>query len=578
MHPTLAAVALMLIACAGVPDAPNAVESGAAPGQMKGPPVCPPGCINCDRPTGRCHDCQAAQNSCQNGDVVSCNPNGTWGKMVKHCGDGSCVNGACRTACDAAAESHSYIGCDYWPTTTLTSRLNPEFEFAVAIANPLVQEDGTPGGLAQVTITRGLKQIAQRTVAPGTVETIVLPWVQELAQLGGCVGLQCYSLQEKSVRVEGGAYHLVSTLPVTVYQFSPLQFEQAETANCWDWPKTGVCHSLTNDASILLPSTALGEEYLVMARQSMQLERPVPGFAAIVATADNTKVTVTSSAYTASGPGVPELSPGSVANYSLMKGDVLELVSAYPNICQTSGFCDLGPKYDLTGTRINSDKPIQVIGGHACSYVPYNAQACDHLEEQISPLATWGKTVAVAQTRPQTLKDVNLWRILSGSDQNQITFDPPTAHGPVKLNAGQYLEFAFQGAFQAQGTGRVAVGQYMVGQVFTGAKVGDPSMGLGVPVEQYRSSYDFLSPATYTKNDLTVIAPLPAKLTLDGQAVPSSPFPIGDTGLGYRYIALLPGAHHITGSAPFGITVSGIAAYTSYLFVGGQALNKIAVQ
>ena len=58
------------------------------------------------------------------------------------------------------------------------------------------------------------------------------------------------------------AYHLVSTLPVTVYQFSPLQFEKPQTAMCMDQlPMGNTCHSFTNDASILLPSTALKDPF-----------------------------------------------------------------------------------------------------------------------------------------------------------------------------------------------------------------------------------------------------------------------------------------------------------------------------
>ena len=45
---------------------------------------------------------------------------------------------------------------------------------------------------------------------------------------------------------------------------------------------------------------------------------------------------------------------------------------------------------DLTGTIIESDKPISVFVGHECGQVPAGSTACDHLVEQVPPHTTWG--------------------------------------------------------------------------------------------------------------------------------------------------------------------------------------------
>ena len=66
----------------------------------------------------------------------------------------------------------------------------------------------------------------------------------------------------------------------------------------------------------------------------------------------------------------------------------------------------------------------------------------------------------------------------------------------------------------------------MVGANFTDspADVGDPSLGLGIPFEQYRSSYDFLTPESYTKSYVNIFAPAGATfsqtstLTIDGSS------------------------------------------------------------
>ena len=598
-------------------------------GPADDPVQCPPGCSQCDA-IGKCHDCANPGLSACTGDrVVACNADGTTGAIVKVCDTAAgerCFGADCMSACDVAASTRSYIGCDYWPTTTLTSELNPYFDFAVAVANPLQVGDGVQSAPATVTITRNGSTVARQVVQPGAVETIKLPWVQELTFQPTCDGTgRCTQIAEESAQVVGGAYHLVSTLPVTVYQFSPLQFEKPTSATCVDVPyrtcllssdcrpgdqcipymgnifnlvcqSTTNCHSYTNDASILLPTTALKSEYLAISRQTYSIEfsqgtgTPSSGFVAIVGTDDGTNVMVTSTAYTEPGAGgLKAMTPGSSASFLLNKGDVLQLVSQRAispcaNLSvdpQADSLCDLGPQYDLTGSHIVSDKPVAVFGGHSCSFVPYDKWACDHLEEQLTPLETWGQRVVVAQTRPAIAGEPNVWRIVSGSDGNAISFDPPSVHAPITLATGAYVEFAAQGGFMVTGSGRIAVGQYMVGESYldqTSVTVGDPSLGLGVPVEQYRSNYDFISPATYTENDLTLIAPMGDSIVLDGQPVTGRWTAIGASGYGYQYVSLKPGAHHVSGASPFGITVSGVANYTSYLYVGGQNLNEIPIQ
>ena len=46
---------------------------------------------------------------------------------------------------------------------------------------------------------------------------------------------------------------------------------------------------------------------------------------------------------------------------------------------------------DLTGTKIESDKPLTVISGHECGNIPFNVRNCEHLAVQVPPTITWGK-------------------------------------------------------------------------------------------------------------------------------------------------------------------------------------------
>ena len=47
---------------------------------------------------------------------------------------------------------------------------------------------------------------------------------------------------------------------------------------------------------------------------------------------------------------------------------------------------------DLTGYYINSSRPISVVAGHPCAFVPEKKFFCDHMVEQIPPVGELGLT------------------------------------------------------------------------------------------------------------------------------------------------------------------------------------------
>jgi IgGFc binding protein len=486
--------------------------------------------------------------------------------------------------CEAASQAKSYIGCEYWPTVTTNAGLLAEGDFAVVVGNP----QDTP---VTVTFTRGAMEVTSATVAPGGIEAILLPWVNELFY-----PIYPPEYAFKSVLLAEGAYRMTSDRPVTAYQFNPLHYlKPPETP--LDTNET----TRTNDASLILPSPALRNEYIAISLPTFQ-KRDIgaafgpddgsPGFVSIVAIEDGTTVEVTSSAYTKAGAGVAAMAPGETHIFTLNRGTVVQLLSATdltPAECspltgQYEGqeTCRGRPTYDLTGTHIVADKPIQVIGGHNCSFVPYDRWACDHMEEQLLPLEAWGQSIIAVSTEPLVATEPNFFRIVSGSDHNTIAFDPPI-HPAVMLDRGELVEVEHQGAFVVTGTGRVAVAQFMVGEDYNGLgqppDMGDPSFGLGIPTEQLRSWYAFLVPDSFKRHFVNVTAPMDAAVLLDGVAIPALTS-IGGSGWGFVRIELDHGAHHIkseNGRDPLGITVSAVAPYTSYLFMGGLDVHYVEV-
>lgn len=551
----------------------------------------------CNLPTPLCSEsvgcvaCVAGESYCDpdTGEVRACNADSTPGPVLQQCtADRPCYQGACMTACDRAAANNSYTGCDYWSTTTANPMLSSSFSDNFG----LVVHNGTQGS-AHVTVRLGGDKtlVAEADVAPGQLHTFALDYFSALSLQGELA---------QSVQAENSSYHVESDQPVTVYQFNPLDFA------------VGTTHSYTNDAALLLPTQVLSQRYLVMSRSTWAAAADTepfqftPGYFAVVGTEDNTVVTVTYSAHTQSGD-ISGASPGDQREYTLRRGEVLQVMSALPGDCSegtqytddcngaglqiSCTYCDMGAQYDLTGTRIDSSAPVAIFAGHACALVPYNALSCDHLEEQLFPLQTWGKDYLVARTEPQHQaaypEEPNVVRILSGADGNQITFEPPQSVGStMTLAQGEYVEFEATEDFRVTGTEALLVAQFLVGQNryslptpdVENAYWGDPSFALVVPLEQYRTQYGFLAPSTFPLNYVNVVKPIGeggAAVILDGVPIPESEFA---PTLGEYGVARLPisGAHHqIESALPFGISVYGFASYTSYSYPGGLDLKYI---
>ncbi|MDD5309538.1 MAG: IgGFc-binding protein, partial [Deltaproteobacteria bacterium] len=336
-----------------------------------------------------------------------------------------------------------------------------------------------------------------------------------------------------------------------------------------------------------------------------------PGFVTVAAIEDGTKVTVTSSTHTEEGAfeadGGPDaggsgaLEPGEAAIVTLNRGDVLQVYSQRPDssaeigYCKTMGWeqatagtcppknisqtCDAQCSVataDLTGTLVDADKPVAVFAGHACTYMPFNMPACDHMEEMMFPRESWGNSaVMTALVSPDGGNTVpSMYRVLAKENGTTLTFTPEV-HAKVTLDAGKFVEFITVKDFVIDGTHPFYATQAMLSQNALGTKAGDPSMGSGVPVFQSRGAYSFLTPSTYTSNYLNVVATTGTTVSLDDVAV-SSWQPIAGTSYQVARLTLQAGAHRAESqdATGFAITSYGYAEYTSYLYPGGMNVEN----
>lgn len=480
------------------------------------------------------------------------------------------------TTCAQAAASKTYVGCDFYPTVT-DNMVRPDFDYAVVVAN-------TGDTAADVEVTRGPTSVAKVTVAANSLEKIYLPWVTELksASFGGFGGFKvCASdIKTATVRVKDGAYHLVSSVPVAVYQFNAIEYAGKGGPPGKDWSKcltacTGVteCFSYTNDASLLLPSTAWTGNYRVAGPNEWlstdgSSTTKFPPYVVITGMQDGTKVTVKlgSGGTIVAGGGIANVAAGGSTTFDIGAGEAIEVIG--------SG--------DLSGTLIKATNAIQVIAGIACANVPKDVIACDHLEESLLPVETLGKHYFVAvPTGPAGVPLGHVVKLVGNVDGTVLTYPggkPSTF--PATINAGEVVTLeVVKSDVEIVGDHELTVTTFLMGAgPITGSRLGDPSQSMASSVEQYRLKYVFLAPDDYDVSFADVMQPMDATLTLDGAPVAVKPIAMS-SGYGVTRIKLGPGnkgAHVLTATAPVGLQVMGYGAYTSYQYPGGLNLGRIA--
>ncbi len=572
-------MALLPVACAShdtKADSPGGDGDGGLPGE------CVPGVAQCDGNTLlRCQDGELVEDAlCDevcvpNLGCVLCTPGfGTcegensarvctedgMGYELQECDAVQGMScdpsiGACVGACSQQSLGQSYIGCDYYPTITGNGLLG-DWDFAIIISN-------TSGSPAHLLLEGGSSGISEQLVVPANEVSVKrLPYDPVMQFCNSVLGAYCTVPQPYGGGRAGGAFRLRSDQPVTVYQFSPLDYVMGDTL------------SYSNDASLLLPANTLGNEYVVATWPTwVNPDRnPYPGIVAITATQDNTEVTITPSAFAR-----PFGRPGVTETLTMDRGDVMQLASdpGEVNFNLSTYFTE-----DLTGTQVRSDKPVQVIGAHFCTRIPVQNDACDHLEESIFPVkALSNRYVAPAPYSASFERAPFITRVIATAPNTSLSFEPALPGVGTSLGeVGDFVEIGPQDLdLVISADHKIVVAQYMLAETIVGT--GDPSMNLPSPIEQWRSSYLFHAPTNYAQNIITIVRSAGTDVRVDGstvngwQAIGSSEFEAAHVQLGSGSA----GDHQLEADGPVGLSVYGYGQATSYWYPGGLDLKRIVI-
>ncbi|WP_438029637.1 IgGFc-binding protein [Sorangium sp. So ce233] len=657
-----AAAALTVAALLGLALSPSCFDRGTRwgdiPDEPPPPPPCAAGEIRCGAELARCEEtdagpawvtvddcaaqglvcasaelgcrpCVPGTTTCRGQEVVTCEPDGSFGGVLDTCDTGAgeaCRGGSCLPLCAVAEVERSNVGCEYWAVDLDNARIDATSnaaaqQFAVVISNPqpdvpnevhIFQDDGAPGDPPAPV------EIASAIIAPLYLQVFKLGPREVDGSPEGEFNTGTHTALTRH------AYKITSKFPVVAYQFNPL-----ENVNVF-----------SNDASLLKPREALTYSPGVMSTAYIVTGWPqtiastddpdtnfnplnpidLRAFLTIVGTRDGTTVQVQTTAKVVGGGPVPETPANGSIEVELGAFDVLNL--------ETGGF-----NADFTGSIVKADQPIAVFTGGEASDAPHfrtlaDRRCCaDHLEDQLDPIRATGKRFAVPHSpnRSQTVKEAGARievvpepeyvRIMAATGKGaEITTTLPPPDDRIALSSlGQFHDVTAWGDFLIESSEPVIVSQIMASQNATGVRQGlpggDPSLLILPPLEQFRQDYVFLTPDKYAFDFISVIAPPSAVVQLDGvtlgaeecEIAPADgltneqrgggapPFVVYRCQLSFATIDpekqapdnVLPGrqrdgVHRIAASAPVGLLVTGFDSFVSYAYAGGTELREIA--
>jgi hypothetical protein len=282
----------------------------------------------------------------------------------------------------------------------------------------------------------------------------------------------------------GDAFRIRTNVPVVAYQMLPYGGGRARV--------TG--------STLLLPTSAWGMNYVVADAYKAPLTMMVPQARAgpttvVIASQDGTTVAVKSTVDVLAGGGLGAASAGVPTSYMLNGGQYLQFTQ--PN--------------ELTGTAVESDKPVVVIGGSTLMDLPLDTRRADSAQQMLPPVhALASEYVAVRyRTRDSSGVEESVpWRLVGVVDGTQLTYEPAAPAGaPSTLRAQELAEFGSPGPFVVRSQDAdhpFYVASYMTGGAPYQGR-GDPEFVNVVPPAQYLPHYTFFTDPTYPETNLVVV-------------------------------------------------------------------------
>jgi hypothetical protein len=524
--------------------------------------------------------------------ILDCNDN-----VVQTCmsNAGCDPKGTCVPACQSAVANQSHVGCEFY-AVDYDILLNQGYEgscYAAFVVNtwnaPVTisvdragQTFNTPD-FARIPQGSGMSlsygSLVNGQLPAGQVAILFLsaaPTAKALCPTGITPAMSTDAAVHGTAL--GDAFHVTMSAPVVMYDMLPYGGGSADTSG----------------ASLLYPTSGWGTNYVVMDAFPNSMLAAAQPSTNIVALADSTKVTIKPVAAILGGGGgdagglVAPAAQNTPTTYTLSKGQVLQVTQ----------------DQELSGSPIQSDKPVGVWGGHACADIPTNACCCDDAHQQLPPVGSVGGEYVAVKYRD---RDVNMpetppWRMVGMVDSTTLTYDPAAPAGaPTMLMQGQVAEFSAGMPFVV--SSQDAKHPFLMSAHMTGGQqyggAGDPEFVQVVPPAQYLRDYVFFTDPTFPETNLVYVRAKTGgvfkDVKLDCAGTLSGWQPVGNGGK-YQYTLVDlsrnnfqaqgscdNGRHETSSDGAFELTVWGwgttatqvMTTYVSYAYPGGAGLSTL---
>lgn len=451
-------------------------------------------------------------------------------------------------------------GRDFW--LTFPPNYHDDFDQDDSLYIFIAATEPTAGVIAYRTRNNAALSRAFTIADPSQVYTFGIAWQD--VELRGVNTWAEFNPDHQSGRVAPQSFHVTSDKDITVYALN-----RART---------------TSDAMLVLPTDVLGTSYRVMSYNSdgrdkgfatvtVDWQLSTPSQLAIVATQNNTSVTIT--------PSAPVFGIATTTTTITLNEGNVYLLQAFIDLDNLRG--------DLTGTAIESSAPIAVFSGHQRSLLPVNQtqlSSRDFLIEQMPPISTWGKSYIITPfplptSAPKVFDDI--FRVLAAYDNTTVSTD---GMGTIRLRAGEFFEAPLTTATLLTSSKEVLVAQYKrSASRSNGNTISDPFMIIVPPRKQFLSSYLCITAQTYMgaasipvypEQYSTIICPTDFinTIKIDNTPVDTKLFePVPNTCYSYAWIPMRDGSHTIEAEKPIGLYMYGYGFADSYGYVGGMAFT-----
>ncbi len=486
--------------------------------------------------------------------------------------------------CDDAADKPSNLGCEFWAVDMdqqdgFNDPASAPWGVAISpagfgITSVTIEINlAPPGQPLELMVVKQL-DIGQDEVVPVELQTRELD-----------CGVKPNDYASPGTCLSSNAFRITSSAPIVVYQFNVFK------------------NAVSNDASLLLPTPALGKYYRVLgwpAGHPIKVLGIIDRSAVtIVGTEADTTVWVTPSWRIKGNPPIAAAMPGQQIEVKLGPFDVHNLET------DDGKFQDnVKTIADLSGTVVTSDKPVAVFSGVETTSAPggvldiptypgwtdENTCCLDHLEEQLFPLESIGAKYVITRSPIRSsggYVEPDVIRFVGAAEDSTITTNLPAPFNNFVLKNGEVRTTWADADFVASGTKPFLIGQLLISQEYVDGNItGDPSLTVYPPVDQYRDQYRILTPADDGlwgwQTNFVVLSSEPSNvITIDGAPPQGCVItPAGNVdGKDFesRRCPVSEGVHALKGETPFGVVAYGYGPAGSYAFPGGADAEPIYV-